>query len=57
VIILITKFNSFYRNMYDGAFDVSKKYIEPLLADNAVLLYIYDKYLIFCLISKFKMYV
>uniref|UniRef100_A0A6C0EFZ5 Uncharacterized protein n=1 Tax=viral metagenome TaxID=1070528 RepID=A0A6C0EFZ5_9ZZZZ len=41
VIILVTKFNSFYRNIYDGAFDVSKKYIEPLLADNAVLLYIY----------------
>jgi H+/Cl- antiporter ClcA len=47
LIILVTKFNSFYRNIYDGAFDVSKKYIDPLLADKGVLLYIYVTALFF----------
>jgi H+/Cl- antiporter ClcA len=41
LIILVTKFNSVYRDIYDGAFNVSEKYIKSFIINNSVLLYIY----------------
>ena len=47
LIILVTKFNSFYRDIYDGGFEVSKKYIKPFMINNTILLYIYVTVLFF----------
>lgn len=47
LIILVTKFNSFYRDIYDGGFEVSKKYIKPFIINNTVLVYIYVTVLFF----------
>lgn len=47
IIAITTRFNSYYRDIYDGGFEISKKYIEPLLANNPILLYIYVTVLFF----------
>lgn len=47
IIAITTRFNSYYRNIYDGGFEVSKKYIEPFLANNPIVLYIYVTVLFF----------
>lgn len=47
LIIAVTKLNSFYRNIYDGSFEISKKYIKSFLTNNHVLLYIYITVLFF----------
>lgn len=41
IIVITTRFNSYYRDIYDGMFEISKTYSDPLLADNIVLFYIY----------------
>lgn len=47
MIITVTKFNSFYRNIYDDSFEISEKYIKSFLTTNHVLLYIYITVLFF----------
>jgi len=51
LIILVTKFNSFYRNIYDGGFSISQKYITSFISNNPIFLYIYVTVL-FLLASK-----
>lgn len=41
IIFVTTRFNSYYRDIYDGGFEISKKYISHLLTNNTVLFYIY----------------
>ena len=41
IIFITTRFNSYYRDIYDGGFEISKKYISHLLTNNIVLFYIY----------------
>ena len=41
IIFVTTRFNSYYRDIYDGGFEISKKYIKHLLTNNTVLFYIY----------------
>jgi H+/Cl- antiporter ClcA len=46
-IILITKFNSYYRDIYDRVFEISEKNIETFMKNNSWLLYIYVTVLFF----------
>jgi CIC family chloride channel protein len=46
-ILIITKFNSYYRDIYDRVFEISEKNIETFMKNNSWLLYIYVTVLFF----------
>jgi H+/Cl- antiporter ClcA len=47
IIILITKFNSYYRDIYDKVFEISEKNINNFIKNNSWVLYIYVTALFF----------
>ena len=55
LIILVTKFNSFYRNIYDDVFAVSEQYIKSFIKNNSMMLYLYV-IVLFYLASKASLF-
>ena len=55
IIIVVTNFNSYYRNVYDYVFEVSKKNMEQLMNANPIYIYIYVTCLFF-LASKCSLF-
>jgi H+/Cl- antiporter ClcA len=55
LIILVTKFNSFYRNIYDDVFAVSEQYIKSFIKNNSIMLYLYV-IVLFYLASKASLF-
>lgn len=52
---MITKFNSYYRDIYDRVFEISEKNIENFIKNNPLILYIYVTVLFF-LASKCSLF-
>ena len=55
IILIITKFNSYYRDIYDRVFEISEKNMENFMINNPWLLYIYITVLFF-LASKCSLF-
>lgn len=55
IIIVITKLNSHYRNLYNNVFQISENYIKSFLKTNPLFLYIYVPVLFF-LASKVSLF-
>jgi hypothetical protein len=55
LIIIVTKFNSFYRNIYYDVFAVSEQYIKSFIKNNSIMLYLYV-IVLFYLASKASLF-